>query len=100
MYQTGDVVKTDTVLTRGAVVNADYGAGTLTSIYGVCIGTYNGLSYVQTGGYILASLLGLTASVGEYAGISSGQVVIQSTDTDSIGRVVEYNGNTYIKLTY
>lgn len=99
VYQNGSVIKTKTVLSLADAVDADFSTATADSIYGVCIGTYNGYSYVQRKGYILASLLGLTASAGDYAGVSAGKVVIQNTAADSIGKVIERNNKAYIKLT-
>lgn len=99
VYQTGDVVTTETPITLGKVVTADYGTATAETTYGVCLGTFEGLSYVQTGGYILASLFGLSVSAGDYVGVSSGSIAVVQSAADSIGKVVSFNNKLYVKLT-
>lgn len=99
VYKTGDVETTTALLTLGNVVTADYGTATAQTAYGVCIGSLDGISYVQRSGYILTELLGLTASDGDYIGVSNGSVTVTNTSADSIGRVITFRNKTYIKLS-
>lgn len=99
VYKTGDVETTTALLTLGNVVTADYGTATAQTAYGVCIGSLDGVSYVQRSGYILTELLGLTTSDGDYIGVSNGSVTVINTSTDSIGRVITFRNKTYIKLS-
>ena len=99
VYQTADVETAQVQLQIGDVVTADYGTANAGTAYGVCIGSYDGTSYIQKDGYILASLLGLTVNDGDYIGVTSGSVDIVATQADSIGKVISFNNKKYIKLT-
>ena len=99
VYKTGNVETTSIVLATGDVITADYGVATKDTAYGVCIGTFEELSYVQRGGYILASLLGLSVSAGQYIGIVNGKAAVVNDASDSIGHVIAYSNSQFIKLT-
>lgn len=100
VYETGNVIVVDGSYSVGDVVTIDNAAASSASeVYGVCLGTQNGQSYIQIGGYIKASLFGLSPSAGDYIGVSNGAVAVVSTANDSIGKVVVRQSIPFIHLT-
>lgn len=98
VYKTGDIVTTSTQLSIGDVVDCNFNTGTYGTAYGICIGTYDGDTYVQCSGYIPVSLLSLSANVGDFVAVSNGTTVVSQSNTNAIGKVISSGSKLYIKL--
>lgn len=92
----GKAVKLNSAMTTVAV------ADSLDSVYGICIGVLDGITYVQAEGWVNSNTLGLSnLSVGDYLTVNTSTGAVEvGTSANAIAQVrhVDSDGIAYAKL--